>query len=186
MAIAHVNGIDLHYEDGGRGPALLLSHGYSATLRMWDAQRRVLEDRYRLITWDMRGHGQTESPDDPARYSTELTVADMKALLAHCGLDRAVIGGLSLGGYASLAFHRAHPEMVRALVIADSGPGYRNAEARAGWNQRANARAAQLEERGLDVLSRGSREMREAMGAHRSAQGLAQRRAGCWRRAIRQ
>ena len=173
MAIAHVNGIDLHYEDGGRGPALLLSHGYSATLRMWDAQRRVLEDRYRLITWDMRGHGQTESPDDPTQYSTDLTVADMQALLAHCGVDRAVIGGLSLGGYASLAFHRAHPGMVRALVIADSGPGYRNAEARAGWNQRAQARAAQLEERGLDVLSRGSREMREAMGAHRSAQGLA-------------
>ena len=173
MATAHVNGIELHYEDGGRGLALLLSHGYSATLRMWDTQRPVLEDRYRLITWDMRGHGETESPDDPAQYSTELTVADMKALLAHCGVDRAVIGGLSLGGYASLAFHRAHPEMVRALVIADSGPGYRNADARPAWNQRAVNRAAELEARGLDVLARGSREMQEAMGAHRSAQGLA-------------
>ena len=127
MATAHLNGIDVHYEDGGSGPALLLSHGYSATLRMWDVQRRVLEDRYRLITWDMRGHSSTESPNDPAEYSLDATVADMKGLLAHCGVDRGVIGGLSLGGYVSLAFHRAHPEMVRALVIADSGPGYRSA-----------------------------------------------------------
>src|SRR6266511_1108544 len=68
-------------------------------------------------------------------------------LLRHVGAGRAVIGGLSLGGYASLGFNLAHPEMVRALVICDSGPGYRNAEARAAWNQRAHERAAELESR---------------------------------------
>jgi pimeloyl-ACP methyl ester carboxylesterase len=73
----------------------------------------------------------------------------------------------------SLAFYRAHPEMVRALIICDSGPGYRNPEARADWNRRAEARAADLEARGLDALSGGSRDMREAMRRHRSAQGLA-------------
>jgi pimeloyl-ACP methyl ester carboxylesterase len=89
------------------------------------------------------------------------------------GAQRAVIGGLSLGGYASLGLYLAHPEMVRALVICDSGPGYRNAEARAAWNQRAQERATELESRGLDALGGRSREMREAMGEHRSAQGLA-------------
>jgi pimeloyl-ACP methyl ester carboxylesterase len=84
-----------------------------------------------------------------------------------------VIGGLSLGGTMSLAFHRRHPEMVRALVICDSGPGYRNDEARAGWNKRAHERAAELESKGLEVLAGRSREMREAMGHHASAQGLA-------------
>jgi pimeloyl-ACP methyl ester carboxylesterase len=73
----------------------------------------------------------------------------------------------------SLAFYRRHPEMVRALVICDSGPGYRNADARADWNRRAEARAADLEARGLEVLSGGSRDMREAVRRHRSAQGLA-------------
>jgi pimeloyl-ACP methyl ester carboxylesterase len=63
--------------------------------------------------------------------------------------------------------------MVRALVICDSGPGYRNAEARAAWNQRAEERAAELERLGLDALGGRSREMREAMGEHRSARGLA-------------
>jgi pimeloyl-ACP methyl ester carboxylesterase len=173
MAKARVNGIEIDYEVSGQGRPVLLSHGYSATGRMWAGQHRALGDRYRVISWDMRGHGQTVTPDDPAQYSADLTVADMRALLGHLGIERAVIGGLSLGGYVSLAFYLAHPEMVEALVICDSGPGYRNAEARAQWNERALARAAELEAKGLDALAGRSREMREAMGHHRSAQGLA-------------
>jgi pimeloyl-ACP methyl ester carboxylesterase len=170
---AKVNGIEIEYQDGGRGSAVLLGHGYSAIGRMWDGQRAALGDRYRIVSWDMRGHGQTESPKDPAQYSAALTVADMRALLEHCGIERAVVGGLSLGGYVALAFYLAHPDMVRALVICDSGPGYRNAEARAAWNKRAHERAAELEAKGLDVLAGRSREMREAMGHHASALGLA-------------
>jgi pimeloyl-ACP methyl ester carboxylesterase len=170
---ATLNGIAIEYQDGGQGSPVLLGHGYSATGRMWDGQRAALGDRYRIVSWDMRGHGQTESPSDPAQYSAALTVADMRALLGHCGIERAVVGGLSLGGYVSLAFYLAHPEMVRALVICDSGPGYRNAEARAAWNARAHERAAELEAKGLDALAGRSREMREAMGHHASAQGLA-------------
>ena len=172
MSHARLNGIEIDYDVSGSGPAVLLSHGYSATRRMWDGQHRAFPD-HRIISWSMRGHGHTESPDDPGKYSADLTVADMRALLGHLGVARAVIGGLSLGGYVSLAFCLAHPEMVRALVICDSGPGYRNAEARAAWNQRASERAAELERQGLDALSGRSREMREAMGEHRSAQGLA-------------
>jgi pimeloyl-ACP methyl ester carboxylesterase len=96
----------------------------------------------------------------------------MRALLAHLGVERAVIGGLSLGGYVSLAFYLAHPEMVRALVICDSGPGYRNADARRQWNERAQERAVALETRGLAALGQ-SREVRESASLHRSAQGLA-------------
>jgi pimeloyl-ACP methyl ester carboxylesterase len=173
MTRARINGIDIDYEVGGQGPAILLSHGYSATGHMWAPQRPALEPGWRLITWDMRGHGETDSPADPAAYSERLTVDDMRGLLDHLGVRRAVIGGLSLGGYMSLAFHMRYPEMVRALVICDSGPGYRNAEARAQWNERAQARARDLEARGLAALDSGSREMREARARHRSAQGLA-------------
>jgi len=168
---ARLNGVEIDYEVTGTGPAVLLSHGYGSTRHMWDEQHRALGDRWRVISWDMRGHGQTESPDDPGRYSAALTVADMRALLQHVGVERAVIGGLSLGGYVSLAFALAHPAMVRALVVCDSGPGYRNAEARAAWNARAHERAAALEATGLEALARGSRETQQAV--HRSAQGLA-------------
>ena len=170
---AQVNGIAIDYEVTGDGPVVLLGHGYGSTRHMWDEQHRALADRWRVVSWDMRGHGQTESPDDPARYSTQLTVADMRALLASLGVSRAVVGGLSLGGYMSLAFYLTYPEMVEALIICDSGPGYRNAEARNAWNQRARERAAALEARGLEALGGRSREVRDALGHHKSAQGLA-------------
>jgi pimeloyl-ACP methyl ester carboxylesterase len=173
MASAVLNGITIDYEADGRGPAVLLTHGYSATGKMWDPQRPALAPRYRLVTWDMRGHGQTIASDDPQQYSAALTVGDMRTLLGHLGIARAVIGGLSLGGYMSLAFYRRHPDMVRALVICDSGPGYRNADARAAWNLRAHERAAEIEARGVGVLGGRSREAREAATRHRSAQGLA-------------
>jgi pimeloyl-ACP methyl ester carboxylesterase len=173
MPTALLNGIEIAYDVTGAGPAVLLSHGYSATRHMWDAQLAMLSDRYRTIAWDMRGHGETESPDDPAQYSAELTVADMRALLEHLGVRRAVIGGLSLGGYVSLAFALAHPAMVRALVICDSGPGYRNDQAREAWNRRAHERAVDLESRGLAALEGRSREMQEAVRHHASARGLA-------------
>src|SRR5882724_8942412 len=118
-------GVGVYYEDHGSGPAVLLSHGYSATCRMWDAQVAALQARYRVIVWDMRGHGQSDAPSDPAAYSEALTVADMAALLAACKVERAVIGGLSLGGYMSLAFHKVHPAKTRALMLFDTGPGFR-------------------------------------------------------------
>ena len=104
------DGVRLYYEDRGAGPAVLLTHGYTATLRMWDPQVAALADRYRMICWDMRGHGASDSPDDPTAYSHEATVADMAALLDACGVERPVIGGRSLGGFMSLVFHLAHPE----------------------------------------------------------------------------
>jgi pimeloyl-ACP methyl ester carboxylesterase len=172
MAVAKLDrdGIAIHYEVHGQGPAILLSHGYSATCRMWDGQIAALRDRYQIIVWDMRGHGQSDYPSDPNAYSEAATVADMAAILHATGVRRAVIGGLSLGGYMSLAFHRMHPEMIRALLIFDTGPGFRKAEARDAWNQRAMQRAVDLDSAGLAALGT-SDEVR--MSRHRDASGLA-------------
>jgi len=166
------DGVSIHYEIHGpaNAPAILLSHGYGATCRMWDGQVAVFADRYRLVLWDMRGHGQSGDPADPALYSHALTVGDMAAVLDTCSIERAVIGGLSLGGVMSLGFHLAHPERVRALMLFDTGPGFRNPEARREWNKRAEARARELESNGLP-RSVGGAETR--LGHHRSAQGLA-------------
>ncbi len=172
MAEAQINGIRIRYDAAGNGPAVLLTHGYSATGRMWEPQIEALKDRYRIITWDMRGHGETERAEDPAQYSEALTLADMAGLLEFLKEDSAVVGGLSLGGFMSLAFHLAHPEVVRALVLCDTGPGYRNPKARAGWNRAAEKRALDLEARGMDGLGSSS-EVRATARYHRSAQGLA-------------
>jgi len=164
------NGVGIYYEVHGRGPTLLLSHGYSATCRMWDGQIAALADRYTVIVWDMRGHGESDYPTDPAAYSEALTVEDMRALLDVNGINRAIIGGLSLGGYMTLAFHARYPEMCRGLMLFDTGPGFRRDAAREAWNTHAHERADRLEREGLAALGT-SDEVR--LGRHRNARGLA-------------
>jgi pimeloyl-ACP methyl ester carboxylesterase len=176
MAILNRDGVNLYYEAHGRGPVLLLTHGYSATSQMWAGQVEALSKAYTLVTWDMRGHGQSDYPQDPAAYSEAATVADMAALLDAVGVERAIVGGLSLGGYMSLAFHRAHPERVRALLIVDTGPGYRKDEARDSWNANALKTAERYETEGLGRLAAGSVEMRTSH--HRNAEGLAKAARG--------
>jgi pimeloyl-ACP methyl ester carboxylesterase len=165
------DGVKIHYEVHCKGDPILLSHGYSATAKMWEKQVEALSDRWRVIVWDMRGHGLSDSPDDPGRYSEEATVGDMAALLDEIGARTAVIGGLSLGGYMSLAFNARLPERARALMLFDTGPGYKSETARAGWNQNAEARAQALETQGLAALGGRSREVSATQ--HRSAKGLA-------------
>jgi len=173
MSEAKLNGITIHYEDSGNGPAVFMTHGYAAAGAMWEPQRVPLNEAgYRLVSWDMRGHAETESPDDPAQYSEALTMADMLGLMDTLDIERAVVGGLSLGGYMSLAFQLAHPERVRALVLCDTGPGYRSDEPRAKWNRMAEKSAVNFEEKGLDAAGR-SPEVRAAVKYHRSAMGLA-------------
>jgi len=137
---------------------------------MWDGQIAAFAERRRLILWDMRGHGQSGDPADRALYSQALTVGDMAAVLDACGEAQAIIGGLSLGGVMSLAFHLAHSERVRALILCDTGPGFRNPEARRQWNERALARADRLEAQGLPSAGGGAE---TRLGKHRSARGLA-------------
>ena len=171
MAQLNRNGVNIYYETYGTGPAVLLSHGFSATSKMWKGQIEALSQSHTLIIWDMRGHGQSDSPDDPSLYSEKETVEDMAGLLDAVGTEKAVIGGLSLGGYMSLAFNLAFPERVRALMLFDTGPGFKKDDARDAWNQTAATRAKSFEEKGLDTLESGSSEM--VPTNHRSAKGLA-------------
>jgi pimeloyl-ACP methyl ester carboxylesterase len=178
------DGVNIYYEVHGSGPPLLLTHGYSSTSAMWQGQVAALSNQHTLILWDMRGHGQSDYPDDAAAYSEALTVGDMAALLDEAGAGSAIVGGLSLGGYMSLAFYRAHPERVRALLIIDTGPGFKKDEARDGWNKRAHETGDRFEREGLEGLKLASRERssvvhRDASGLARAARGmLTQRDAG--------
>jgi pimeloyl-ACP methyl ester carboxylesterase len=126
------DGLKIYYEQRGSGSAVLLSHGFRASSPIWQNQMAALSDRYRVIVWDMRGHGRSDSPDDTAAYSLQSAVADMAAVLRECGAQRAAIGGLSLGGLVSLAFHVAYPDKTAALLLFDTGPGQRRVAARDG------------------------------------------------------
>jgi pimeloyl-ACP methyl ester carboxylesterase len=135
---------------------LLLSHGFGATSAMFAANVPALARRCRVTTWDLRGHGASQSPPEPACYPASNALADMAALLDEVGAGRAVLAGHSLGGYLSLAFTLAHPDRIAGLVLIGTGPGFRNDEARAAWNRRAEATASRLDRDGLAALGDSS------------------------------
>jgi pimeloyl-ACP methyl ester carboxylesterase len=180
MASLDRDGVKIHYEihgpsQGKGGPTILLSHGYSSTCRMWDGQVAALKDRYQVIVWDMRGHGESDYPADDGLYSEALTVGDMLALLDKAGAAKAIVAGLSLGGYMSLAFNASHPERVRALMLFDTGPGFKKDEARIRWNETAHRRADAFDANGLAALN-ASDEVK--LTRHRDATGLARAARG--------
>lgn len=177
------DGVKVHYEVAGSGPTILLTHGYSSACQVWQGQVDALASQYQVITWDMRGHGATDSPDDAAAYSEEATVADMAALLDACGADQAILGGHSLGGYMSLAFRLTHPERVRALMLFDTGPGYRSDDSREQWNERARRRGDRLDQEGMEYVREGGEVKREwhihgAAGLAHAARGMLAQRDG--------
>jgi pimeloyl-ACP methyl ester carboxylesterase len=121
MATASVNGITAYYTDsGGDGPPVVLSHGYLMDHSMFDAQVAALAPRYRVITWDERGFGGTRA-DGPFTYWD--SARDVLALLDHLGIERAVLGGMSHGGFLSLRAALLAPDRVRALILIDSQAG---------------------------------------------------------------
>jgi pimeloyl-ACP methyl ester carboxylesterase len=150
------------------GVPLLLTHGFGATAGMWNRNIGALSADRPVIVWDQRGHGSSDAPNDPEGYSEQICVADMAAILDAAGVDRAVLGGMSLGGYLSLAFHLVHPQRVVGLLLVDTGPGYRNDEARDKWNAWVERRAQQLE-RGQPPAD-NSAEVAQAV--HRHPEGL--------------
>ena len=161
-------GVDIYYEVQGNGPALLLTHGYSLTSRMWQPQIAPLSDTHTVIVWDLRGHGQSDAPTDDSAYSEAEVTADMAALLEHIGFDRAVVCGHSMGGYLSLAFVANNPAIVDGLVVVDTGPGFKQDEAREGWNRICHDFARAIEEKGVKALAN----QRIASAFHKDLTGL--------------
>jgi pimeloyl-ACP methyl ester carboxylesterase len=151
MAELERGDVRLYYElhGSGGGIPLLLTHGFGASSQMWAPNVAPLAAERQVITWDLRGHGRSSRPADQAEYTQAACLADMIALLDTCGTSRAVLGGLSLGGYLSLALSLAYPERVAALVLCDTGPGFRSDAARQRWNDRSLS----LAHRARDMLT---------------------------------
>lgn len=118
---ATVNGIRLAYRERGRGQptALLLIHGFPLDHRMWDAQLNGLARQARVIAPDLRGFGRSTAML-AGPLAMDQHADDLAGLLDHLGIGRAVVAGLSMGGYVAFAFWRRHRERVRALVLADT------------------------------------------------------------------
>src|SRR3990170_419584 len=120
MPKARLNGVEIAYEVRGQGYPLVLAHGYTASKEMWADQRDAFSHRYRLVTYDCRGHGESEAPAVPNQYSLDIFVKDQKALLDHLDIGEAYVGGLSMGGMIAMRFALKYPDVVRALLLCDT------------------------------------------------------------------
>ena len=149
MPKALINGINLYYEDHGKSFPVIFTHGYAGTTKSWEEHVAVFSKKYRFITYDMRGHGQTEAPKDLSLYTQDIVVEDIYQLLLHLGIKKAVVGGLSLGGYLTIHFYHQHPEMTAAIILMGTGPGYRTPEKARDWNQTRLDCARVLETKGI-------------------------------------
>ncbi|MDP4534100.1 alpha/beta hydrolase [Marinobacter salarius] len=169
------SGVEIFYTVEGKGPAVLLTHGFCGSSAMWRAQIKALQSRYTVITWDMRGHAQSSSPKRSSAYSVALSLTDMNGILDACGVERAVIGGFSLGGLISLDFYLKYPQRVNGLLLVDTGPGFRSVEAQRKWNEGAKYWARLLETHGLGAFEiepqLSGTDTHQAI--HSSTQGLA-------------
>jgi 2-succinyl-6-hydroxy-2,4-cyclohexadiene-1-carboxylate synthase len=140
--------VALHLEVEGDGAAVVLLHGFGGSARNWRPQIRALRDTYRVAACDVRGHARSDAPQAAAAYAPERFVADVARVLDHLGVERAVVGGLSMGAGIAARFAAAHPERVRGLVLAALPPGADEGTRQRGW---ALAFADAIERDGLEA-----------------------------------
>ncbi len=127
MSSASVNGVQLSYDDtGGDGPPVVLSHGFLMDRTMFAPQVEALRPHFRVITWDSRGHGDTGDDGQPFTYWD--LASDCIALLDHLGVERAVVGGMSQGGFVALRVALTDPARVRGLILLDTQAGTEDPE----------------------------------------------------------
>ena len=129
MPHASVDGIRLYYEEVGEGVPLVFVHEFAGEVESWRPQVQFFARRYRTIAYNARGYPPSDVPDDPAAYSQERAVEDIRGVLDHLGIPKAHLCGLSMGGYAVLHFGLTYPDRARSLVVAGCGYGSGDREA---------------------------------------------------------
>lgn len=127
---AHINGINIAYTDQGTGDSLVFVHAFPLSQCMWEPQVKALSQNYRVITLDLRGHGESDTL--LWNFTLEDYANDIYELLRHVNVQQATFIGLSMGGYILFAFYRLFPTMVRRLVLADTRAQADTEESKAG------------------------------------------------------
>ncbi len=129
-----VNGVHINYEKyGEKGDYVLFSHSLGTNLNMWKPQIEALKDRFRLILFDTRGHGESDVPDGP--YTLEELAKDAKGLLDKLGIEKVHWVGLSMGGMIGQAFALMWQERLKSLILCDTAARIKD-EDQPIWQQR--------------------------------------------------
>lgn len=145
------NGITINYEVAGPegAPVVTMSHSLAANLEMWRPQVEALEDRYRVVCYDTRGHGGSDAPDGD--YSLDDLAEDTRQFLAALGIERTHFVGLSMGGMIGQTLALSHPEIFQSLSLCDTSSRV-PPEAAAAWEERIGV----VREKGMDPMVDGT------------------------------
>lgn len=125
-----IRGVSYHIEMKGQGQPLLLLHGFTGSLNTWQFFESTCSDHFKLVMIDIIGHGKTDCPADPQRYTMREASKDIVVLLDQFHLDRVHVLGYSMGGRLALSFASLFPERVRSLILESASPGLRTAAER--------------------------------------------------------
>ena len=132
---AKVNDTELYYELHGKegAPWLIFSHSLACTVRMWDPQVEAFQSKFRILNYDMRGHGATSAPQGP--YSLEMLADDVLGLMKHLKIQKAAYCGLSIGGMIGQTLALRQTKLFDKMVLADTSHA-RPPEAIKQWEER--------------------------------------------------
>jgi 2-succinyl-6-hydroxy-2,4-cyclohexadiene-1-carboxylate synthase len=154
MPSERINGIDIHYEQFGSGPPLLMLHGFTGSIEAWQGIPEKLANRFHVIAVDMIGHGKTSAPEDPGRYSIEHAVEDLLALLDRLGIERTLLLGYSMGGRVAQHLALAVPDRLPAVILENTAPGIDDPNERETRRTSDERQAQMIEKRGLERFIR--------------------------------
>jgi pimeloyl-ACP methyl ester carboxylesterase len=179
------DGAKIFWRAQGSGPPLLLSSASFSSHLHWAGQEATLARFARVVTWDYRGHGLSDAPEEPERYTLAQVVEDLRRVHdAAADGAPAYVAGLSVGGIVSLSYARAHRERVKALLLFNTGPGFKNPEALAQWQAMLERAAEKMGEVGLEKYLEGSRAQAELLGLAPATPLAAEARRGILRASV--
>jgi pimeloyl-ACP methyl ester carboxylesterase len=141
--------VSLYYEDHGAGAPIVFVHEFAGDYRAWNPQVHGLSRRFRCITYNARGYPPSSVPEKESDYGYEQAVDDVCAVMDACGIEKAHVVGLSMGGYAATCFAMLHPERARSVVISAAGSGS-DPQSRDAFMQDTARFAKRLDEVGMD------------------------------------
>lgn len=183
-----VNGVHLNVDVAGEGPAVLLLHGFTGSAASWEPFLEAWQG-FTLVAPDLLGHGASDCPADPGRYSMERCVEDLLDLLDRLSVGRVAVVGYSMGGRTALHLALRAPERLWALILESASPGIEDPTERAARRESDEALAATIERDGVEAfaarweslplfasqaqLPSAVRDELRSQRLHNSAQGLA-------------
>lgn len=150
--ILQVNDIRYFVEVKGEGEPLVFLHGFTGDTTTWSKITDQLSTAYRCISIDLIGHGRTESPEDPSRYTMDHVSNDLDSILSVLEVDQAIFIGYSMGGRTALHFTMMYPQKVKSLILESASPGLKTSEERVDRRKKDHALADRIMREGMEAF----------------------------------